>query len=431
MKAEIADVSETRKHLHVEIPSDVVNQHIEQVARDYSRKARIPGFRPGKAPARVIKQRYRDQILHDVAHSLIPRAVDDALREHGIEAVDTPDIRDVNVEEGRALTFTASFETVPAFDPGDLTTISVTKPSSHVEEEAVDRALERLRDRAARYEPVEGRGVTEGDTVVLDIERRGPQGLEASPTAPPELHKDVSVELGSKANPPGFDEALLGLETGVTKTFTIHYPADHPVGELANADVSYTVTTKAIKRRVRPALDDELAKDLGEVDTLDALRARVRSDLEHEARHASERQLRDALLAALAGRLPFEAPASLVERELDRRIEAFAQRLMEQGIDPRQAGIDWERFRESQQAAAREGVAGTLVLDEVARRERIEIGEDELAREIERYAERTQRTPAAVRAALEKDGGLARVAAGLRREKSIDFIKAHARIDAT
>ena len=135
------------------------------------------------------------------------------------------------------------------------------------------------------------------------------------------------------------------------------------------------------------------------------------------------------MMAQLATRLPFEAPASLVERELDRRIEAFVERLAEQGVDPRQAGIDWDRLRESQQNAAREAVAGTLVLDEVARRERIEVGEDEIAREVDRYAERTQRTPAAVRAALEKDGGLARVAVGLRREKSFDFVKAHARIE--
>src|SRR5438477_4488853 len=118
MKTELLDVNETRKNLRIEIPQDVVDAEIERIARDYSRRAKIPGFRPGKAPARVIKQRFKDQILHDVVHDLVPRAVDDALREQGLEAVDTPDIRDVNVEEGQALTFTASFDTVPSFDPG-------------------------------------------------------------------------------------------------------------------------------------------------------------------------------------------------------------------------------------------------------------------------------------------------------------------------
>src|SRR5713101_528490 len=130
MKTEFADVNDTRKNLRVEIPPDVVDAEIDRVARDFSRKASIPGFRPGKAPARVIKQRYRDQILHDVAHDLIPRAVDDALREHGVEAVDTPDIRDVTVDEGQPLTFTASFDTLPSFDPGDPTTLALRRTSS-------------------------------------------------------------------------------------------------------------------------------------------------------------------------------------------------------------------------------------------------------------------------------------------------------------
>src|SRR5213082_1162524 len=171
MKTEFVDVNETRKNVRVEIPQDVVAAEIDRVARDYSRRAKIPGFRPGKAPARVIKQRFKDQILHDVAQDLIPRAVDDALRERGVEAVDTPDIRDVTVEEGQPLTFTVSFDTVPTFEPGDYTTLALRRPSSRVEEEAVDQALQRLRDRAARFEPVEGRGVEAGDIVVVDLER--------------------------------------------------------------------------------------------------------------------------------------------------------------------------------------------------------------------------------------------------------------------
>src|SRR5439155_20633327 len=139
-----------------------------------------------------------------------------------------------------------------------------------------------------------------------------------------------------------FDEALLGLEPGATKTFTIHYAADYGVAELAGADVTYTVTVHDIKKRVVPALDDELAKDLGDFETLEALRARVREDLEHEARHAAEREIRAELIKQLATRVPFEVPASLVEREIDRRIEDFARRLMEQKVDPRQAGIDWD-----------------------------------------------------------------------------------------
>jgi len=416
MKTEFADVNETRKNVRVEIPSDVVSAEIDRIARDYSRKVRVPGFRPGKAPARVIKQRYKEQILHDVAQDLIPRAVDDALRERGMEAVDTPDIRDVSVEDGRPLTFTASFDTVPPFEPGDYSTLALHRLSSRVEEDAVDQALQRLRDRAAKFEPVEGRGVEAADFVVVDLERDGTN------------NENVTIELGGKANPPGFDEQLLGLEAGATKTFTIHHPSDYAIAELAGIDVSYTVKVKGIKRRVRPELDDEFAKDLGEFETLDALRARVREDLEHQARHKAEGEIRAELMKELSLRVPFEVPPSLLEREIDRRIEDFAHRLIEQNIDPRQAGIDWTAFRESQRDAAREAVAGAIVLDEVARREQLDVTEEEIEREIGRYAERSGRAPAAVRAGLEKEGGLSRVAAGLRREKSIDFLLARATI---
>jgi trigger factor len=421
MKTEFADVNATRKTVRVEIPTDVVNTEIDRIARDYSRRARVPGFRPGKTPPRVIKQRFRHEILHDVAHDLIPRAVDDALREKGFEAVDTPDVRDVNIEEGQPLTFTASFDTLPPFDPGDLATIAFRRASAAISDEAVDTSMQRLRERAARFEPVEGRGVDHGDTVVVDLERREKDGKVDS-------HKDVSIELGAKANPPGFDEQLLGLEAGATKSFDIHYPVDHPIGELAGTDVSYTVAVKGLKRRVLPELDDEFAKDLGEFDTLAALRARVREDLEHDAKHAAEREDRGELMKQLAARVPFDVPASMIEREVDRRLEEFARRLIDQKIDPRQAGIDWNAFRESQREVAREAVAAALVLDEVTRREQLDVSDDEVEREIERYAERTGRTPAAVRAALEKEGGLSRIHAGLRREKSIDFVMARATI---
>src|SRR5947208_11370794 len=159
MKTEFIDVNDTRKNLMVEIPSTIVDAEIDKVSRDYGKAARIPGFRPGKVPAKVVRQRFRDQILHDVAHGLIPRAVAEALRERGVEPVDTPDIRDVIVEEGQPLKFTASFETVPPIEPGDYATLQLHQKSAFVSESAVDEALNNLRERSARYELVMGRGI--------------------------------------------------------------------------------------------------------------------------------------------------------------------------------------------------------------------------------------------------------------------------------
>ena len=421
MKTEFVDVSETRKSLVVEIPSTVVDAEIDRVARNYSKAARIPGFRPGKVPSKVVKQRFRDQILHDVAHELIPRAVDDALRERGVEPVDTPDIRDVVVQEGHPLKFTASFETVPAFDLGTYSSVQLRKPAPSVEDDAVDRALDRLRERAARYEPVEGRPVEIGDTVVVDLRRELPGEDD-------ETHEDVSIDVGASANPPGLDEELTGLKVGDSKTFTLRYPDDYANTDLAGTSVAYSVTVKGLKRRVVPELDDEFARDLGDFDDLDALRTRVEADLRREAELKAERDVRADLLKQVAAWVTFDVPDTLIDRELDRRIEEFARRLIEQGIDPRQTDVDWAAFRQGQRDAAREAVSGALVLDEVARREGLTVTAEEIEAELARYGERTGRTAAAVRARLEKEGGISRLYTGLRREKAVDFLRSRATI---
>ena len=421
MKTELTDVSETRKTITIEIPSDVVDAEIDRVASGYTRQAKLPGFRPGKVPKTVVKQRFREQILHDVMHGLIPRAVDEALQERGIEPVDTPNIKDVDLREGQPLKFTAAVETVPAFDAGDLSTITLTRPSAAVTEEDVNQALDRLRERAARHEPIEGRPIADGDTVVLDIDRTDPGGET-------DRHENVSLTLGAPANPPGFDANLVGLGPGDEKTFTVHFPEDYAVKEMASTDVVYSVKVKELRQRILPELDDEFAKDLGEFDSLGALRERVRGDMEAEARENVTRQMRSELLKALATRVPFELPASLVEREMDRRIEEFARQLVQQNVDPRQAGIDWAQFREAQREPARSAVASALVLDQVARREQLTVSPEDVDAEVERFALRAGRTPAAVRAQLEKEGGLSRLQGGLRREKAVEFALAHATV---
>ncbi len=436
MKTEFIDVSDTQKNLVVEIPSTVVDAEIDKVARDYSRAARVPGFRPGKVPPKVVRQRFRDQILHDVAHGLIPRAVDEALRERGVEPVDTPDIRDVVVEEGQPLKFTASFETVPPIEPGDYASITLHQKNTTVSDSAIDEALTNLRQRAARYEPVDGRGIQHGDSVVMDLVRTAipkqeePLVVIAGDPTPPrpstevqsDKHEDVTVEIGATANPPGFDEQLIGMDEGRQKTFDVQYPSDYAIDELAGTTVNYSVTIKAIRKRVLPELDDEFAKDLGEFESLEGLRARVRSDLEHEASHEAERDLRGELLNQLASRVTFNLPASLLDREIDRRMEEFVRRLIDQQIDPMKVNINWEEFREKQREPAAEAVRGALALDEVARRERIAVSDDEINAEVERYAERSGRAAAAVRAKLEKEGGIARLYSGLRREKTVEFL---------
>ena len=438
MKTEFTDVSETRKNLSFEIPSDVVAAEVERVAKRYSRTARVPGFRQGKVPAQVVKQRYKDQILYDVAQDLIPRAVTDALTERGLAPVATPDIRDVVVEEGRPLTFVADFETLPPVDPGEYTGLTVRKPAAVLEVGDVDRAIDRLRQHAARWHPVEDRPAAAGDTLLLDLTRAvQPRRIQLAgePDLPartgdagqPEHLQNVSVELGAGANPPDFDEHLTGASAGETKAFSVTYPADHPAKDLAGTSVDYVAAVKAIRRKELLPLDDEFAKEVSDVDTLEALRGRVQHDLQHEAEHDAEHRARHDMLQQLSSRVK-AAPQVLVEAEIDRRLEELVRRLMEQGVDPSKANVDWPQFREAQRQPADETVRSTLALDEIGRREAIDVTDEDVAKEIERCAARSGRTPAAVRATLEKQDGLDRIRSGIRREKTMAWLMERATV---
>ena len=429
MKVELTDVSETKKTLTVEVPQDIVEAEVARITQRYARAARLPGFRPGKAPVQVVRKRFREEILHDVAHDLVPRVVGDALRDKGVQPVDTPKVRDLQLEDGKPLTFTAAIETAPHVDAGDLSTLTVTRPEMPVSEEDVDQALSRLRDRLARMEPVEDRPAEQGDTAVMNLSRRrltGPQGAEIE-AEEAEKHEGVSAEIGAAGNPPGFDEGLLGVTAGTTKTFEVTFPADYEVEEMAGARVEYAIDVSAVRRRVLPTLDDEFAKDLGEFATLADLRGRIREDLEQDAERERTRRMRQQLLEQLAGRMTGEVPEGMVAREVDRRIEEFARRLMDQGLDPRQAAINWEEFRTQQQDPAVATVKSVLVLDEIVRRENIEVSEDELDADITGYATRAGKTLGEVKAQLAQQDQLEQIRTGLLREKAV----AHAMSRAT
>jgi trigger factor len=301
--------------------------------------------------------------------------------------------------------------------------VALHSHSTVITDDAVDKTLERLRERAAKHESIEGRPIGHGDTAVVNLVRTDPDGKA-------DHHDAVSIEIGAPGNPPGFDEQLIGLELGQEKTFVTHFPEDYAVTEMANTDVTYRTQVKEIRRRVLPLLDDEFAKDGGPFDSLTALRDRVRADMQADADEHARQHLRGDLLKQLADRVTFELPSSLVEREIDRRVEEFARRLTDQQVDPRSAGIDWGQFRESQREPARTAVASALVLDAIAKREQLSVSEEEIHQELERFAERAGRSSTALRAQLEKEGGLGRLTSGLRREKAVDLAMSRAKMSS-
>ena len=429
MKAAITELSEARRRLEVEIPTPEVDAAIARLAERYRRRAKVPGFRQGKVPVRIVRQRFKDDILHDVAQDLVAGAVDEALRKQAVTPIEAPDVREVSIEDGHPLTFHALFEVVPSIEGLDYDALTLRRTPVTPDADATDRAIEELRLRASRLEPVTGRGVEAGDTVTLDLTRRGESGPEGAPPAFPEdRHENVSIELGAAVSPPGFDAELTGLQVGEAKTFELSYSADHEQTDLAGTRVAYAVVAKAIHRRLLPDLDDEFARSVGDFDTLEALKTGVASDLQREAAAETDRGVRHDLMTQLAARVTVEVPEALVDREIRRRLDQVATRLAQQRVDPRTATIDWEALRDKQRAPALETVRGSMVLDEVARRESLTIGDDDVEQELTRYAERLGRTPSAVRAQLEKDGGIARLAVGLRQEKAIDLLLSRATI---
>ena len=421
MKTEFVDVSDTRKSLTIEIPTEEVDAEINRIARGFSKDARIPGFRPGKVPTSVIKQRFRDQILHEVTHTLIPSAVQQALEERGVEAVDSPNIEKIDLREGHPLTFTAAVDTLPPIEPDDVSTITLRRQSTALDADAVDTAIEQLRQRAATFSTVDDRAATEGDTVAMDLERTDAAGEK-------ERHEDVSIVLGASGNPPGFDAEIIGMRPGDTRTFSLRFPDDYAAKELAGTEVSYEAALKTVRQRVLPEVNDEFAKDLGDFDSLGALRERVKTDLEHEAATESRRVLRDDLMKALSERLTVTLPASMIEREIERRLQQFVQQLTEQGIDPNDTGADWSKLRDAQRDPARHTVASALMLDALADRENLHVEDQEVDKGVERFAEQSGRTVDAVRAQLEKDGQILSLYNGLRREKAIDWVLERATI---
>ncbi len=425
MKTDFTKISECRQELNVEIPAETVEKTLARLSKKYGRTAKISGFRPGKVPAQVIRARFREQLLHDVAQELVPKAVDDALSTNDLIPLATPDVRDVNVNEGQPLTFRATFDTLPTVDPGRYDDFTLRQTPVNIDDDAVNKALDQLQLRASRLDPVEGRSIEHGDTVTLDLERqlvKPPTEENNESSSEPEQHHDVSVEIGHASNPPGFDKELIGLNVGDTSSFTVKFPEDYEVTSFAGAEAAYKIEVKQIHLRELPVLDDDFAKQAGDFENVAALREKVETDLNQQAETEAKNDVRQDLLRQLAGRLTTEVPEALVSQEIDRRVEQLARHMMGQNIDPREANIDWNAFREQQRVGATDAVRSTLMLDAIVTREEINITDEDINQEIERQADASGRAPSAVRALIEKDGGLNRLRSGLEREKAIDIL---------
>ncbi len=422
MKVEYNEETAVRKSLAFEIEAERVEKEIEDRAKHYAKRVKIPGFRPGKIPVEVIKKRFRGQVLEDVVETLVNKVVYEEIEGRGLRPLSAPKVEDLKIEENQPLTFRAVFETLPLVEVPDYRGLEVTTRAPQVSDADLDREIDHLREGAARYDPVEdARPLRAGDHAVLDIDYTRDDGTKKH-------DENVLVEVGAEANHAELNAALVGMSPGEKKTVKIAYDED-AAGGLAGRTVEYALELKAIKKKVVPAADDEFAKDLGEFGSLAELRDKLRRQLEATEARRVDRETKERLVDALVARASFEVPESLVERHMLARTRGMAENLAMQGVDPRQAGIDWKQFHDSQREAAIRGAKADILLDEIARRENVVVGDAEVEAEVTRLAERMKRPREAVRQAMEKEGELTSLRARLREERTLDLLKAAAKME--
>ncbi len=421
LNVQIVDVNGCKKNIVAEVPAETVEQEVDKLAREYAGKVKVPGFRPGKVPLGIVKQRYSTDLWQEATEDIIRRSWKAALAEHNLKPLSEPVVEDIHGQLGQTLKFTVSFEILPALEVKDYRGISVSVDAAKVVDADVDQAVEQLREQHAQFTPVEGAEVHDGHFVSIDAD-----GVFEGGGKP--LHQDGYVlVVGGPNTDPVFSENLRGMRVSEVRSFDRTYPSDYHNKRYAGKTVHYTFTLKELKEKQLPELNDDFAKDIGE-ESLLRLRDRIKDELITKARRAAEKKARDAVLDDIVARHRFDVPECLVQDELKEYGRGFAATLAQQGIDVSQTSIDWKKMFEEQRPRAEQAVRRSIVLDTVARQEGIEVTDSEVDEHVEKIAQSSQKSAAAVRAQLEKDQRIQELRELLRSNKALDFIYSNANI---
>src|SRR5690606_6066054 len=302
------------------------------------------GFRPGKAPLGLIKRRFGSDIRSEVIQSLLPESYEQAVREKAVKPLGQPELENIEYEEGKPLTYEAKIEIIPEIKLPDYRGLEVEVPALEVTDKDVEERLEALRKENATLQAVEDRAVAEGDFVTIDLsgEYVLAEGEDHGHQHDPIDEEDVQVHVGDEHTHAAFNENLPGMNIGEEKTFEVEYGKDYPEKRLAGHKVRFRVEVTDIKQEVLPELNDEFAKDLGEHDSLESLKAELRAELEGGASRRKEELTKQKVVEKLTELAQFEVPNVLVEERLDQRLRDLAYNIAYQGVDPSRANINWQ-----------------------------------------------------------------------------------------
>ncbi len=428
ISVELEDVSSVKKRLKVEVPAGIARKEFDQVAKAYKLQARLPGFRPGKAPVELIKRHFKKSIRSDVLQKLIPNSYDQAIREQGVQPIGEPSLDNLTFEEGDPLVYEANFEIHPEIDLPEYKGLKVKVELKPVTQEDVEEELERLRQEHSRLVSVENRFIKKGDHVVIELRGEYLDEEEGASTHEPFNETNVVVNVGDEQTHEAFTQALLGSKVGEEKKFEVEYDSDYAEKELAGHKVLFTVHIEELKEKEIPELNDEFARDLGAYKTMKELREDIEKRLTVEREKNREKDFENKLLEKLVEKTSFELPEVLVKDRSDAMLTDLAYGMVSQGVDPSKANVDWAKIRTEVQPQAEQQVRGSMILSEIGGREDIQISTEELDQELEQMADSMNQPKEKVRQYFQQENRMEGVKSRLLRGKMLKMLLESAKV---
>jgi trigger factor len=421
LKVEVINKNDCKKEVKIEVPAEDLKSDYDAVCARYQRQARVPGFRKGKPPLTIILQRFRNEIREDFMEASVQRTLVEALKSENLNPLDNPHIHDLEYSENQPLRFTAEFEVLPKLNIEEYKGIEIDKITVEVGDEEVEAAVQSMRERMAQFTPVENRPIENGDFAVISY-----IGKFADPTRRSLEAKEVYCEIGGSNTLAEFNDNLMGMQIGEERVFTVKYPDDFPNKELSGSEIQYNVHLEGIKLKQLPELGDDFARDAGQFSSLEDLRTKVREELTSNKQKTAQSDMQEKLVELIIERNPFDAPAVLVKKQAENRLNDYVRSLVARGIHPQTMDINWSEFQERQKQLAVTDVKVALVLEHLADKEKLSVSDEELDADIARRAEETQQSFEAVKSRLTKAGAADRLKDRIRNKKTLDFLLSHA-----
>jgi trigger factor len=411
-KTNIKRIDDSKREIELEIPPDEVNKEFDLAVKQFANRAKIKGFRPGKAPRHIVKQMYLPEIRESVVNSLAPKALNKELREHNLFPVGNPVISKLEFEEGQPLQMTAQFEVWPEFALPDYMNIPIKEKKSSVTQKEIEDALDGFVQKSAEYTPVEGRGVKDEDYVIVEIKGKDTQANKLLPT------EKVVVLAGHPENEQAMNDSLKGLKQEEQAEFLVKYNKDHSNKKLAGKDIAYTMKVLSIKEKTVPDLDDEFAKGMGEFKDLKELKAEVKKSIQSAKNEEIRGEMADDIIQTIADRVTFDLPESVVEQEY----YAILQRVLSSHQTQSLQKEDAERIKEEARQKARQKLKNHLILTRISEKEKIEIKPEDIEEEIKAIATANNMPLAQAKAQIKKEGHEKEIEDRVRLKKTVDFL---------